>query len=227
MGDKPASAARTGDGETVDDSCGGADLPSDDPEISTGFCEIHASFEILPKEGCVLASLQEDAEVIQHYFTDTNCEVLLERAGDSTDIVRGETIDTAVCPLLTMSDYGASSVVKEVTDDGYVVDAYLSDAEDLWPLIDDLRRVTDDLTVRRIVDLEEEDVSPTASSIDLCELTAKQRTALAAAVREGYFERPRQTSQAELAEQFDISKQAMARRLARAERAIFEQLPLD
>jgi predicted DNA binding protein len=210
----------------VGDTSPNPDSEPDDPTVSLKCCDLYASFEITPDQGCVLSSIDPDMTVLQHSFNSESCEVLLEADNDSTEIMRGGTIDTAVCPLLLMSDYEASSVVREVTDDGFIVDAYLSDPDAVWNLIDDLKEVTEQLTVRRIVDMDEVGDSPIQASIDLGELTDKQREALSAAIREGYFERPRRISQAELAEQFDISKQAMARRLARAERAVFGQLPL-
>lgn len=46
-------------------------------------------------------------------------------------------------------------------------------------------------------------------------LTAKQRETLVAAHREGYFEQPRQVTQADLAEQFGVSRRAVSERLRR------------
>jgi predicted DNA binding protein len=51
-------------------------------------------------------------------------------------------------------------------------------------------------------------------------LTAKQRTALNAALDAGYFEVPRTTNLSELAEQLDISQQALSKRLRRAHRTV-------
>lgn len=50
------------------------------------------------------------------------------------------------------------------------------------------------------------------------ELTAEQREVLIAAYREGYFESPRETTQEELGEQFDISHRAVSDRLRRGTR---------
>lgn len=49
-------------------------------------------------------------------------------------------------------------------------------------------------------------------------ITPDQRETLLTAYREGYFEQPRQTTQAELAEQFDISRRAVSDRIHRGTR---------
>ncbi|MFH5798436.1 helix-turn-helix domain-containing protein [Haladaptatus sp. CMAA 1911] len=51
-------------------------------------------------------------------------------------------------------------------------------------------------------------------------LTAKQRASLNAALDAGYFEVPRKTNLSELAEQLDISQQALSKRLRRAHRTV-------
>lgn len=65
-----------------------------------------------------------------------------------------------------------------------------------------------------------------ASATPLSSLTPKQRSAIEAAFRDGWYDRPRRVDQAELARRLRVSRPAFAERLARAEtnvmRAIFE-----
>lgn len=49
-------------------------------------------------------------------------------------------------------------------------------------------------------------------------LTADQRETLLTAYREGYFHRPQESTQADLAEQFDVSRRAISERLRRGTR---------
>ena len=60
----------------------------------------------------------------------------------------------------------------------------------------------------------------------LAALTSKQRAALEAAYREGWYDRPRRVSQAALAKRLGVSRPSLTERLARAEanlvRALFE-----
>lgn len=68
------------------------------------------------------------------------------------------------------------------------------------------------IDLNRLYDLEEliED--------DHRNLTPEQRETLLTAYREGYFDRPQGATQADLAEEFDISRRAVAERLRRATR---------
>lgn len=58
-------------------------------------------------------------------------------------------------------------------------------------------------------------------------LTEKQRNALLLALREGYFDVPRGTTQSELADELGVSRQSLARLLKRAQRTVFEDLFWD
>lgn len=60
--------------------------------------------------------------------------------------------------------------------------------------------------------------TPTADVLDT--LTSKQREAVAAAVELGFYEVPRDTSMATIAESLDITQQALSKRLRRAHAAI-------
>lgn len=55
-------------------------------------------------------------------------------------------------------------------------------------------------------------------------LTKQQREALVAALENGYFSVPRDTTATEVADQLDISKSSFLGRLKRAQRTVFEQL---
>lgn len=54
-------------------------------------------------------------------------------------------------------------------------------------------------------------------------LTAKQREAFLVALKRGYYERPRETSQEEIAAELDISQGAVSKRLTAARRQIAEK----
>lgn len=199
-----------------------------DPMVCTEECEVRFRLEIVPNAGCLLADADERVEVIQHNFDEDECEVVISRAEETEhQLYRGSTSDVAACPLLVMRDYDVSPAVHSVTADGLVIDGFVSEEERVWPVIDELRALFESVSVRHVVHRDELGGSPTVDTVDLAELTEKQRLVLETAYREGYFERPRETSQAALARRFDVSKQAISRLLARAERAVLDQLSLD
>jgi predicted DNA binding protein len=193
--------------------------------VSTDACDTLVRLEVSTESGCVLSSVDGTMDVIQHTFRTDKCEVVLRReTGDGQEILKGGTIDVAACPLLVMDDYGVTASVVDVTDDGFVVDGYAPDDEVVWPLLEELRTVTKAVTIRKIVGTDQIHASSAPCQVDLDALTEKQREALDLAYTEGYFERPRRTTQAELADELGISKQAVSRRLTRVEENLFGQL---
>lgn len=55
-------------------------------------------------------------------------------------------------------------------------------------------------------------------------LTPTQREALTTALEQGYFEIPRKTTLSEIADQLDISDQAVSERMRRGEKLVFERI---
>ncbi|MFQ3293780.1 MAG: hypothetical protein ACI9PP_000658 [Halobacteriales archaeon] len=193
--------------------------------VSTDACETFLRLEVSTEPGCVLSSVDGTMDVIQHNFRADECEVVLRRRnGDGRETLKGGTIDVAACPLLVMDDYGVTASVSDVTPDGFVVDGYAPDDDVVWPLVEDLRAVTEEMTIRTIASADEIRLESGLRQVDLDALTEKQHEALELAYDEGYFERPRRTNQAQLADELGISKQAFSRRLARVEEKLFGQL---
>ena len=72
-------------------------------------------------------------------------------------------------------------------------------------------------------DVRTAQLSPESSArVDLGVLTDKQRRTLELALREGYYERPRESNLTDLAEQLDLSKSAVSQRLRTAERKLIK-----
>lgn len=114
---------------------------------------------------------------------------------------------------------GTMSQNEQETGDLTVV-LELPDREALLGLLStieasDLPVVTQDIRRPR------ESIGETAE-VDLGVLTDKQRQALELALRNGYYERPRDVDLGTLAEQLDISKSAVSQRLRSAERKLIE-----
>lgn len=62
----------------------------------------------------------------------------------------------------------------------------------------------------------------TTVELDVDVLTSKQRQAVALAIEEGYYSRPRGASLEDLASELDISKSAVSQRLRTAERKLIK-----
>lgn len=95
-------------------------------------------------------------------------------------------------------------VVLEVTDKDTLVE--------LLAAVDDAEKPI------RTENITHPHMSPeTEVTLDVGILTDKQRDALELALEQGYYERPRNASLSDLAEQLDISKSAVSQRIRSAE----------
>jgi predicted DNA binding protein len=113
-------------------------------------------------------------------------------------------------PQSALYDRDGVSVVVEFPS-SVDLDEVLSDVRDLYgdfEIVSTSRVVTNDVVRRLLVD----------------SLTDRQLTALRMAYFGGYFEQPRQSTGAELAERMGISKQAFHEHLRKAYRKVFEEV---
>lgn len=113
---------------------------------------------------------------------------------------------------------------------GTVLDAQVSDGrwtlrllftrrEDLSTAVSDLEERGVTIDVKRMVEAgQNEDFETTAA------LTAPQQEAIAEAYRQGYYDVPREISLEELANELEISHQALSERLRRANRVLAGEL---
>ncbi|PSP75883.1 bacterio-opsin activator [Halobacteriales archaeon QS_1_68_20] len=128
-----------------------------------------------------------------------------------------DTVEQA-CPCPVFRDHGCIPQVDDVTEGGFVLEVYIPDREVLRSCVETMKERVEKLELVRL----QMDPEPDADDVDavvlnLEELTEKQRTAAVRAMAAGYYERPRQTSLSELAEEMDISKSAFSQRLSAVE----------
>lgn len=129
--------------------------------------------------------------------------------------------DAALCDVQFPSR--VSLVVDVITSRaGTVLSARASDGA--WTLR--VRYPTRETLAETVATLERFDVAPDLSQVGgksgspVADLTEKQRDAVAVALERGYFEIPREVSLKELAEDLDVTHQALSERLRRAEQAL-------
>ncbi|MGM0399538.1 MAG: helix-turn-helix domain-containing protein [Halobacteriota archaeon] len=143
----------------------------------------------------------------------TECRLVIG-SGRSTSFQTAKIGDQCLCPVFDTHD-----CVWEMTgvDDGTLQFAItVPDRSGLASLMNSL----DDTgaTVRL------EGITPASADRHAEDmLTAKQREAFLVALKGGYYERPRGTSQEEIADELDISQGAVSKRLTAARRQIAEK----
>jgi hypothetical protein len=158
--------------------------------------------------------------------TECHCEFIVEyptEAEGGRQVAHNQR-DQDDCPCCTFCDFGCIPNVIEVRENSILIETYVEDRDQAFALMRGLDGARGRAELQRITRNHDGGFASAVSQVDLSSLTEKQRQALDAAVSRGYFETPRQATLQELANEFDISKQAFAQRLTAAERKVMQQV---
>lgn len=179
-----------------------------------------------PSNDCPFVSTDDEVLEAQNSLVrdDCHCQYVVEggchEEGTVTHATRRHDDD---CACHVFGEYDCVPNILSVEDNTVVVKVYLSDPGVTYDLVTDLRAVSDHVALRRLTN-RAAGVGTNTREVDLATLTGKQRRALELAVERGYYERPHNVSLTEIADDLDISKQALSQRLHAAEQKTFEQL---
>ncbi|MXV61474.1 bacterio-opsin activator [Natronorubrum sp. JWXQ-INN-674] len=153
-------------------------------------------------------ALAEDSTVDEHLK-------LLENADDDEWFYRlqySEDIGSICCAVYT---HGGTVLGAHVTDGQWTLRLLFPEREELSDAVSAIEDHDVRVDVRRMVEAgQDEDLETTAA------LTEPQQEAIAEAYRQGYYDVPREISLEELANELDISHQALSERLRRANRVL-------
>lgn len=136
-------------------------------------------------------------------------------------LLDGDVTGRCVCPIFSKYDCLAS--IEGFEDDTLSITVAVSDREELAAVIAALRDRGATVRLRRIADRETE-TETRLLELDTDEITDKQREAVRAAVRAGYYETPRRADLSELAEELGVSRSAVSQRLTAVESKLVEEL---
>lgn len=201
-------------------------IPKETGGRSTRRLFVELDVEMGEANSCPLCSLEESIVDVRHQLGHETCHLDAKMSDSCCEYPRDRTtvehIETRVepdCACPVFIEHGCVPQVTESDESTVVIKTYLSDRERLTELIGDLKAVTERVTVRRLkrVDTQDEANRQKFVTLDLYELTDKQRQAVTAAVAAGYYETPREISLGELAARLEISKSALSQRLKAAE----------
>ena len=189
--------------------------------------QLYAEFEITPAAelSCPLADVDGDIDTINQQFTDEDCHtdttVTRQHNGGSTakesadtEMVHTKSELEEMCHCPVFLDYDCLPQITAVDGGQLIIETHLQDRSRLTELIDALGDVTDGVSLRRLTRISAADGDPGEQmTLELGDLTSKQREAATTAVANGYYGTPRETSVGELAAELNISKSAMSQRL--------------
>ena len=192
------------------------------PETRT--TRIVLAFE--PSKHCPLATVDGELIDAQNSLVDEACHcqyIIRASDGASPMVTHTSQEHTSDCVCHVFGDYDCVPDILAVESGSVIVSAFLSDRDVICNLIEDLRSVTERVKIREIVD-GADDIDASKCEVNLAKLTEKQQRALELATDKGYYEQPSAVSLSEIADELDISKQALSQRLNAAEQTLFEQL---
>lgn len=200
---------------------------------------LYAEFEIIPSESvdCPLDELDGEITNINQQFVGDDCHtdmsvtrpsVIPDEAesteADSTEmeitntpkrgVIHSKQQLGSMCHCPVFLEYDCIPQTTAFNDDHLIVETYLPDRERLSELIDALKDVAEGVSLRRLSRIKDiDDEQSTTVTLELYDLTVKQREAATTAVSAGYYQTPREATIGELAAEIGISKSAMSQRL--------------
>lgn len=186
-------------------------------------------FEIDPgaETSCPLGEFDEKTVEIRQQLAREECFIDIELHPDDcgcddpdcTKVVHSTNEIDAGCLCTVFTDLGCVPQITTLSRDRVVIETYLPSREELTELVDGLRAIVDGLSLRRLKRVETTDGTRQReiATLDLHELTEKQREAATTAVATGYYSTPREVSLGELAAELGVSKPALSERLSRVE----------
>lgn len=196
---------------------------------SGGFRErrhLHATIEVSMDKECPMYDLSESVAETRVFFSPTGecqCDIIHEAECDPVHVSRP--IDGS-CACSVFSKHGCVPNIESADGDRAHVSTYLPNRAVLSDLISELRTGSRNASLLRIVDCGR-DGDERGITFDLTDLTETQRDTLELAVTEGYYEDPTGISLAELAEELNISKSGVSRRLSSIEAKILTNIVSD
>jgi len=164
---------------------------------------------------CPLSSSESQVENVHNQIDDGIChaEVTVCDDNDAAHVVHTTNHIERSCLCPAFRDVGCIPRIQNADGDTILIETYISDRELISELVERLKAVTENVSLNRLTARREGAVESTSTTLELSQLTAKQREAATIAVENGYYETPRQTSLDDLAATLDISKSALSQRL--------------
>jgi predicted DNA binding protein len=161
----------------------------------------------------------DSASPSDHHVIDGICHMTCSGADGDTAVRHRQTAIDGDCVCRIVARHGCSPSLQEITDRGLLIRTNPLDRETLRALVADLGDVADTVQLRQLVVSTDED-GPRSELVDLESLTDTERETIDRAIVAGYYDRPRTVDFDDLADELDVSKSALSKRLTSAEAKI-------
>lgn len=130
------------------------------------------------------------------------------------------------CPRDIFTKYECIPRYLSFKEGGFTIEAYLRSSEDVSDLVTDIQERCEGVSLRSITSLDQQGYTESCT-VDVSQLTPKQREAVHRAKELGYYDPDSDVELEEIAKQLDISTSALSQRLNRAEGNIVRQISCE
>ena len=223
------------------------DRATNQGKLKSDVRRLEATIRVSVGEHCPM-TIVEATESIRHvnnteasctveYVTndlDAHCSEVEARMGTCSSVECDDSRDQAVvritsdcqeaCICSTFGRHGCTPQIEGYVDNHLVITTTFSDRDRFRELVSELREMAPSVQVDTLRETTPDRRHSLSTAIDVSVLTETQREFLKLALEEGYFESPRQISQAELAEDLGISPSMVSRRVRSIEQRLFFQI---
>lgn len=177
---------------------------------------------------CVMDAIEGDIVDIDVRLDQEHCNLDIAVRNDEENVCTKHTSNEICkhCPGKVFSEYGCLPRYLEVGDGEFVMETYVSDTETVAEIVAEIRKICARVSVRSIVSTDGSEFRELCS-VDVSELTAKQREAVDVAQELGYYDPDASVPMDTIADELGISLSATSQRLRRAESNVVRQLSCD
>lgn len=184
---------------------------------------VELTVELGETDSCPLSAFDGTGGPVWVNAVGSQCTIDMDPTIDDGEIIRRTGHITDNCLCLVFQRFDCVPRINGVADGTVEVTTYLDDRTQVRELVTELRSATDGVRLDKLVLVSGHDRTEQVT-LDLSELTPKQRETLELAVVKGYFDKDVRLE--EIATELGISKSALSQRLRAAQanlvRAVFD-----
>ncbi|QSG06917.1 helix-turn-helix domain-containing protein [Halapricum desulfuricans] len=167
---------------------------------------------------CPLTRVTGDVENVDLQQMHGECRAtIVTREDDDVSVLQTRQEMGQDCISQVFHQHGCVPHVVDADEDSITVTVYPDSRETIPDLVDSIQDLGYVLDIERLVGVSPELIGDSTVLCDLSVLTEKQREAVELAVARGYYARDGDVDMASMADELDISKSALSRRLKSAE----------
>ena len=184
---------------------------------------LRATLEVEPAPGtaCIVVEESPNAVSVTRSCTGETCHsevTVVEDGACRQTYVSGERTPTCVCR--TIGQFDCAFDIETVSDGALVIGVVVPDRSLLGRIVGALQESGATVRLSRLSRHGEcDDVT---LEVDATDVTEKQREAVELAVELGYYDRPRNATLSDLAEELGISRSAVSQRLTAVELTLID-----